>query len=142
MLWSIWHFNNSLYIIQRWLNFTAKTAHDGKYTKNDQVSYLLNKLDWWNINERPVLYEAIRVYEIHNKVSYPNGMVFSHRWAAHNRATQNADIDTEFRRIRSGVNAFSVPGQNIFYKLPAYVRNYTNATSFMKKCTILLLARR
>jgi hypothetical protein len=129
--------------IQRCLNFTAKVAHEGNFAKSDHVTSLLNKLGWLSMSERLELNEAVRVYKIQNKLSCSNGVVFSDRGTAHNRSTRNgSDIDTEFRRTQTGAMAFSVSGPKIFNKLPTDVRNSSNASSFRKKCTTLLLARR
>ena len=123
-----------LYDVQRCLNYTAKVAHDGNFMKSDHVTPLLNRLGWLNINERLDLCEAIRVYKIQNKLSCPNGVVFSNRRAAHNRSTRNgSDIDTEFRRTQTGAKAFSVSSPKIFNSLPADVKNSTNKSSFRKK---------
>jgi retron-type reverse transcriptase len=129
--------------IQRCLNFAAKVAHEGNFTKSDHVTPLLNKLGWLNIRERLELHDATRVYKIQNKTSCPNGIVLSSRGATHNRTTRNSsDIDTEIRRTQTSAKAFSVSGPKVFNKLPAEVKNSTNASSFRKECTKLLLARR
>ena len=129
--------------VQRTINFTAKVAHDGNFRKSDHVTPILEKLGWLNIHERLELSEAIRVFKIKNKLSCPNGTVFSTRKTAHQRSTRNENnIDTDFRKTEAGAKAFTITGPKIFNNLPSDIQNCATVPSFKQKCTTLLRARR
>lgn len=64
------------YGIQQCVNFTAKVSHDEYFTKRHHVTPMLNILGWLKINERLKLHKAIRVFNIKNRLSCPNSIVF------------------------------------------------------------------
>jgi hypothetical protein len=107
------------------------------------VTPILKKLGYMNIKERLELSEAIRVFKIQNKLSCSNGVVLSTRKAAHQRSTRNENnIDTVFRRTKAGAKASTITGPKFFNNLPADIQNCATVSSFKKKYTTLLLARR
>ena len=115
---------SSLTNIQRSINFCAKVAHDGNFSRRDHVTPLLDNLGWLNIHERLQLNEATRVFKILNNMACPNGTALSTRKEAHNKSTRNENsIDTEFRRTMTGANAFPISGNKIFNKIPANTKN-------------------
>ena len=129
--------------IQKCINFAAKIVSRGNYKKSDHVTPLLKNLQWMGINNRLILREAVCVYKDIHKSGNTECLQLSTRkqQSFHpNRTLRNDDtLHTEFRRTKTGKNAVSISGPQIWNGIPAEIRNSTNLSCFKKKFVAHLL---
>jgi len=131
----------SLNKLQVSMNFAAKVACAGKFSKRDHVTPLIQKLNWLNVNNIIKLYTAIFMHKAVKNSLHNNGIQFSTRSSVSGRQTRNdQQIQPRFCKSEFGKKAISTAGPTIWNSIPPFIRHESTLSSFIKYYTELLLA--
>lgn len=127
--------------VQRCINFAAKVTCEGRHTKRDHVSPLLEKLQWLNVDNKLTLQESVRVHkQVLQKHVPDNGQIYF-RGEKSNRFTRNNDnLHIENRRTETATKAFSITGPKAWNNLPKDIKDLKSSISFKNRLNKHLLA--
>ena len=133
LIWSKTNKGN-LEHLQKCINFAAKVVLNGKFSKRDHVTPLLEKLQWPKIGDQLFVREAKFVHcSLNTDRSSAQLINFTLSSRSSNGASRNINVVTQLRSTDHGKQALSVSGAHLWNNLPNNIRSTESRNIFAAK---------